>query len=198
MGLKEDAKEVLSEKDYASLMSLNEKARNFETTAEEEAELSKLIDKARNAIARREKTKQLSFLKNGDFTVAEVLSAMKATKKDINKAVSELFKGSASNSDSEVVGIFEIDGEKIEYRNDGRLNPKLSAALKANADREKFFVSGLTDFGRAYLTEGKPITVGQFSGKMGYKGITDTLKRFYKHDFDRAKLMKELGLPTKD
>ena len=185
MGLKEDAKEVLSEKDYASLVSLNEKARNFETTTEEEAELSRLIDKARNAVARREKTKQLSFLKNGDFTIAEVLSTMKATKKAINKAVSELFK----TNTSETIGIYDLDGRKVEYMNGERIDAELAKRFKEGG--VPYFISGLTSSGKSYLTKPKIVSGGPYNGQTKYDGIRYTANRL---GFNKDELMKALEL----
>lgn len=181
----EEAQAILSPDEFAKLKSLAIKASNLETTTDEDDELAELKSKVQKAVFQREKLKSLQFLATGGFSVADVLTAMKADAKEVKKWL----KGKtteATETTSFVVGIFNGKDGKIEIRSNLKFAERSIATEIAKAGAKKF-VESLNEAGKKWLAESHKATVGPYKGKVIHKNISKVATRF---KFEKTALLK--------
>lgn len=185
MSFLDDAKEALKER-FDRLELLNRKVASFESTPDEDKELFDLKAEVIQFVAQRDKQKNLAFLKTGGFSLVDVLTAMSATKEQINKAVSQMFPPAIGMVLGEVKTV--IDGkEKSEAIQMGKaLSREAMASLKGN---EKAFVKCLNAEGKAHLLATHISDAGPFKNKQIFTNLPPILTRF---KLDKEKLVKEL------
>lgn len=187
MAFLDDAKEFLGDK-FDRLQLLAKKSADFESTPDEEKELAELKAGVRSYIAQRDRAKNLAFIKESGFTVAEVLQSMNATKDQINAAIKQLFPAEFGP----VLGTITTHDEekKVDVVEEIRQGKALSrAAMKALKGNEKAFVKCLTPEGKALLMVSHKATVGRAIGQDVYSNMNPVLSRF---KLDKEKLLKEL------
>lgn len=184
MSFIEQAKEVLTTEEVAKLELLARKSADFETTHEEDNELIGLKKKVKEAIAQRDKEKNLAFVK--EYTLIEILQVFKPTQDDLNKAIKTLFPKEKA-AVSEAIATYKVGDKVYEVKNGERPVKELSQEIKKH--KEKGFVKGLTDFGKAFMNEKHKADAGPYAGEVIYDSVNAIATRF---KFDKATLLKEL------
>lgn len=185
MSFIDDAKEALNER-FNRLELLARKSGNFETNSDEDKELFDLKEEVKEYVAQRDRAKNLSFLADGKYSLAEVLTVMKATKEDVNKALKSLFPADVGVSIGTVKTTKDSKEVVEEIRNGKPLSREAMKTLKGN---EKAFVKCLSAEGKELLLKSHKATVGRAIGQLVYPNISPLLTRF---KLDKAKLLKEL------
>jgi len=184
----EEAQAILSADEFAKLKSLAFKASNLETNADEDDELAELKIKVQQAIAQRDRIKNLQFLTTGGFSVADVLTAMKADAKEVKKWLKSNTAETAE-APSFVIGIFNSKDGKIEIRSNLKFAERSNASEIAKAGAKKF-VDSLNEAGKKWLAESHKATVGPYKGKLIHKNISTVATRF---KFDKTALLKAVS-----
>lgn len=184
MSFIEQAKEVLTSEEVAKLELLARKSADFETTHEEDNELIGLKKKVKEAIAQRDKEKNLAFVK--EYTLIEILQVFKPTQDDLNKAIKTLFPKEKA-AVSEAIAKYKIGDKVHEVKNGERPVKALSEEIQKH--KEKGFVKALTDFGKAFMKETHVADAGPYAGETIYDSVNAIATRF---KFNKAALLKEL------
>lgn len=183
MSFLDQAKEVLDEAKVTRLAELAKKSADFDTSSEEDTELFNLKAEVKKAIATRDREKNLSFLKEGGYTIAEILRAMNAQEKDIKKAVAEIYPTAKTVYKPYAGVLANFDGKEYKLSEGNReVNKKVREA------GVKPFVAGLTEEGKNWLMEGIGKKRGEGFTYMNVQAIASRYK------FDKKELMVALGL----
>ena len=205
MAFLDDAKELLTEMEFTKLQLLGKKAADFETTPEEDQELSSLKSLVKQKAAQRDAEKNLEFLKTGQYSTAtilqiiknqpysikEVLLILNPDQKELSKAIKEIWpKGSAQTDVTEPVATYKI-GEKIyQIKMGERLEDReIGQAIKQGGVKK--FVANLTEFGKEWITKSHVSDQGPFSGKTIFPNLNAVALRF---KFEKGDLKKELKI----
>ena len=186
MSFLDQAKEVLNSEEVTRLELLAKKSADFETNAEEDQALMELKKQVKKAIADRDRSKNLAFLNDGAYSLAEVLKAMKVDEKDIKSAVKELFP-----TDTPVFVPF--DGVLATYGTEDFKLVGSARALgaKVRESGEATFVANLTEGGKEWMLKSRKKNKG--TGVIHYN-VNAMASRF---KFDKNKLMDALGINKK-
>lgn len=205
MAFLDDAKELLTEMEFTKLQLLGKKAADFETTQEEDQELTNLKSLVKQKAAQRDAEKNLEFLKTGQYSIATILQILKnqpysikevllilnPDQKELSKAIKEIWpKGTSQNEVTEPIATYKI-GEKIyQIKMGERLDDRdIGAAIKQGGVKK--FVANLTDFGKEWITKSHISDQGPFSGKTIFANLNSVALRF---KFEKADLKKELKI----
>lgn len=204
----EQAKEVLNNEQVTRLELLARKAADFETTTEEDNELFELKKEVKKLIADRDRNKNLAFLKDGAYSVKEVLASMgadhQAVIKDSGLSINDIFKLMAITKKQAMQAVREVytaggnkEGDSVTviatYGSDditmGRNSRELNA--KVLSGKEKTLIANLTDTGRTWIMENYVSDKGPYKGQTIYPNINAVAQKF---KFNKDELKKELGL----
>ncbi|MFZ6755567.1 hypothetical protein ACO0KY_19650 [Undibacterium sp. Dicai25W] len=188
MAFLDDAKSVLSADDYAVLEKLAKKVSEFDTNSDEDKQFLDLKQSVKKALAERDRAKNLAFLKDGGYSIAEILKAMGITREQLNDAKAELFPNKTEIS--ETIATYTINGTQYEFKMGGRMDKVLSDAIKKG--KEKHFIANLTEFGKTWIKEFNIPTQGPYQGQEIYKSINEVVARI--KTFSKDALKKELGI----
>lgn len=181
----DQAKEVLTTEQVRRLEDLAKKAADFESNQEEDTELFNLKKEVKKLVANRDREKNLSFLKEGGYTIAELLKAVGATKDDITKAVKELFPAEAKSNEPLVIATYGTEDFNI----NARVPTALAKTIKTG--KEKTLIKNLTEKGREWILDDREVKKGKYKGTFVYPNINKLNQKF---GFDKETLKKELGL----
>jgi hypothetical protein len=190
----DDAKDVLSADDFAVLEKLAKKVAEFDTNSDEDKQFLDLKQKVKKGLAERDRAKNLAFLKDGGYSVAEILRAMGITRDQFNQAKSELFPNApvATETIAVYANLKDEKGNAVDGNfkmGAGRMPKELSNAIKKG--KEKGLVANLTDFGKAWIAESSVPTQGPYQGQKIYKNLGDVAMRL---KFNKDTLKKELHI----
>ena len=184
MAFIDDAKEFLKSEEFAKLELLARKSADFDTTSEEDNELFALKKSVKEAIAKRDKEKNMSLIK--EYSVEEIIEVFKPTKEAWDKMTKKLFP-KAQAEISEAIAIYKIGDTNHEIKNGQRLLKELSQAVAKG--KEKKFVESLTDFGKKYMALSHKAEAGPYSGSVIYDSVNAIATRL---KLDKSALLKEL------
>jgi len=187
MSFLDQAKEVLDEAKVARLAELAKKSADFDTSSDEDTELFNLKAEVKKAIATRDREKNLTFLKDGGYTIEDILRFMKADEKSIKDALKTLHP-----TDKAVYVPF--DGVLATYGTDDYKLTGSTRALgaKVKAGGEATFVANLTEGGKEWMLKSRKKNKG--TGVIHYN-VNAMASRF---KFDKNKLMDALGINKKE
>jgi hypothetical protein len=194
MAFMDDAKDVLSADEFASLEKLAKKVSEFDTNSDEDKLFFDLKSKVKKSLGERDRAKNLAFLKDGGYSIVEILKAMGITREQFNDTKSELFPNTPKIS--ETIAIYKaLKNESgvatdYEFKMGGRMDKVLSDAIKKG--KEKHFVANLTDFGKTWIAEVNIPTAGPYADKKIYKHVGDVVARI--KSFSKDGLRKELNI----
>ncbi|WP_428147024.1 hypothetical protein [Delftia acidovorans] len=194
MAFMDDAKDVLSADDFSILEKLAKKVAEFDTNSDEDKQFIDLKQAVKKALAERDRAKNLAFLKDGGYSIVEILKAMGITREQFNDAKAELFPNAPvatetianypnlkDDKQQAVDGAFKMGA--------GRMPSELSNAIKKG--KEKGFVANLTEFGKTWIKEFTIPTQGPYKDQKIYKNLNDVAQRL---KFNKDALKKELHL----
>lgn len=192
MAFMDDAKDVLSADDFAVLEKLAKKVAEFDTNSDEDKQFIELKQKVKKNLAERDRAKNLSFLKDGGYSIVEILKAMGITREQFNQAKAELFPNApvATETISEYPNLKDDKGNAVDgafKMGAGRMPSELSNAIKKG--KEKQFVAHLTEFGKKWIVEFNIPTQGPYKDQKIYKNVNDVAMRL---KFNKETLKKEL------
>ena len=190
----DDAKNVLSADDYTLLETLAKKVSEFDTNSDEDKKFFELKQAVKKSLAERDRAKNLSFLKDGGYSIAEILKAMNATREQFNVAKAELFPNTpvVTETIANYIGLVDATGKAIDgafKMGAGRIPKELAIAIKKG--KEKGFVANLSEFGKTWIKDFNVPTQGPYVDQEIYKNI-NTLALRLKLNKDTFK--KELGI----
>ena len=205
MAFIDDAKELLTEIEFAKLQLLGKKSADFETTQEEDQELVELKALVKKKAAQRDAEKNLEFLKTGQYSVAtilqiiknqpfsikEVLQILEVDQKELAKATKEIWPKAATSTDvTETIATYKIGEKTYEIKMGERLEDReIGAAIKQGGVKK--FIANLTEFGKEWITKSHVSDQGPFSGKTIFPNINSVALRF---KFEKNDLKKELKI----
>lgn len=209
MSFIDQAKEVLQPEQVTRLELLAMKSANLESSMEEIDEMKALKQEVVRLIANRDRQKNLSFLKDGQYDINDILDVMgvkhehiiqksgmtlsdifkvlNVTKKQATQAMNEVFKKGGTTDDNGFNGVLAVYGSEDVTM--GRNNREANKLVISGG--EKAFVSNLTDSGREWMTKTRKATAGPYVGQDIYDGINKVAQKF---KFNKETLKKELGL----
>lgn len=183
MAFIDDAKDVLQPEEFSTFETLQRKMITFETNSDEDKQFFDLKTKVKKLLLERDRAKNLGFLKEGGYSIVEVLRAMNVTREDFNKAKSELFP--ATPTTTEAIATYPEGSFSIGTR----ITKELSNAVKKG--KEKAFVANLSEFGKTWIHEFNIPSIGPYKDKKIYKNLGLVVSKL---KLDKANLMKELGI----
>lgn len=163
----EEARAILSPEEMDILTALSVKSAAFETTAEEDKDLAGLKSKVHTAISDRDRLKSLEFLKSKSFSAFDVLKTANFTRQEVLKAVAQLFPSEVS----EAISTYATGA----YKEGERMSKELKKAIDDGGVQG--FVSGLTPFGRTFLSKSKVAAKGANAGKDSYPALAAAARR---------------------
>lgn len=168
-----DAQEALSEEQYAKLKSLQQKSSEFEATPQEEQELMELKNTVRNAIAQRDRVKNLAFLHGKTYSLVDLFKAGGYDKEDWSKAAKELFP--TAKKDAVDIAKYTVNKEEIlvQMYGDGRMTKDLTDAIK-KAGYKGFITNALN---LEWLLKTHTAEAGPYVGSIVYDNLPAVLTR---------------------
>lgn len=168
-----DAQESLTEEQYAKLKSLQQKSSEFEATPQEEHELMELKTIVRNAIAQRDRVKNLAFLNGKTYSLADLFKAGGYSKEDWSTAAKELFP--TVRKDAVEVAVYKVGTEDVSVKmfSEDRITKDLAAAIKKGG--AKGFIANARNL--EWLVKNHEGTVGLSAGKIVYDNLPAVLMR---------------------
>jgi hypothetical protein len=197
MAFMDDAKDVLSADDFAVLEKLAKKVAEFDTNSDEDKQFIDLKQKVKKNLAERDRAKNLAFLKDGGYSIVEILKAMGITREQFNDAKAELFPNAPVATETIAIypNLKDEKGTAVDgsfKMGAGRMPTELSTAIKKG--KEKGFVANLTEFGKTWVKEFTIPTQGPYKDVKVYANLNAIAQRL---KFDKAHLRKELGIADK-
>lgn len=206
----EQAKEVLQQDQMNRLELLARKSADFDSSPEEDTELMELKREVKKLIANRDRDQNLKFIKDGGYSVEDVLGAMgidstyflknmtfanalkafSMDKKVMTKALKDHFD--ALSPKVPMTFPLAIYGQDDVYF-DKRQETKVSKAIKDGG--VKLFVENLSDSGKAWLMENHVAEKGPYGGKTIYANVAKIVQ---KYKFDKKELMIALGIEKEE
>jgi hypothetical protein len=208
----EQAKEVLAQspEKISRLELLARKSADFDTTSEEDSELMDLKKEVKTKVATRDRDQNLRFIKEGGYSVEDVLGAMgvdtnhfikkmtlsevlktfNSSRKEINSAVKKHFDA-LNPKEPMKFPIATYFQEDVFF--DKRMTTAVSKAVKEGG--VKGFVANLTDSGKSWLLENHVPTMGKFKDVTIYPNVSLVATKF---KMDKIELMKELNITKKE
>ena len=204
----DQAKEVLNNEQATRLEMLNLKSHNFDTTSDEDEELMALKKEVKKLVADRDRNKNLSFLKEGAYSIKDVLASMGAdhqavikdsglsiadifklmaiTKKQAMSAIKEVYVTGAKPANDTFPALATIGSEDIVMGRNSRDNNKLVIAMGA-----KGLVENLTDQAKVWIRENYVSAKGPYVGQTIYPNVNKVAQKF---KFQPKDIMIALGL----
>lgn len=182
MAFIDDAKDVLSADDFTTFENLQRKVIAFDTNSDEDKLFLDIKQKVKKALAERDRAKNLAFLKDGGYTIVEILKAMDITREQFNQAKAELFP----NTPVKVENIATYPSGNFSM-GDGRIPKELKQEILKG--KEKAFVSHLTDFGKVWIREFNIPTQGPYKDEKIFKNVNAIVARL---KFNKKVLLDEI------
>lgn len=187
----DQAKEVLTTEQMSRLELLARKSADFDTNSDEDSEFIKLKQEVKRLVATRDRQKNLSFLKDGQYPLKDILEIYKGignTKKQALQAINEVFPKDAGSAEAGFAGVLATYGNE-----DVTLNSRITKVLgKTIADGGvKMLVANLTDAGKEWITQSYVSEKGPYKGQTIFGNINKIATKF---KFNKDALKKELSL----
>ena len=197
MAFMDDAKNVLSAEDYTLLETLAKKVSEFDTNSDEDKKFFELKQAVKKSLAERDRAKNLSFLKDGGYSIVEILRAMSITRDQLNDAKAELFPNApvVTETIANYMGLVDASGTAVDgafKMGTGRIPKELANAIKKG--KEKGFIANLSEFGKTWIKDFNVPTQGPYVDQEIYKNINTLALRL---KLNKDSLKKELGIVSK-
>lgn len=191
----EEAKALLNDEKFTRLELLRIKISNFEATEEEQQEFFSLQNEVKTLIAKRDREKNLSFIKDPSITLEDLLRIKKATEKQLKEYIKKYLRpektkdaviiGKVKFMKSEGNGESQIETEEdINFGGKRMSREAMEAIRKAGA---KGFYTMLNDEGKKWLAVVNIPDRGPYKDKKIYPNISKVALRF---KLDKAELIK--------
>jgi hypothetical protein len=174
MAFIDDATENLTQPEHARMHDLSALVAAFESTPDQDQELSALKAKVYSAVASRERTKQLEFLATKSYRAEDVLRTAGYSRKEILEAIEAIFPKEPASISEPIATYLSATGE-LHYKAGERMTKELKQAIASGG--VKTFAANLTAFGKAHLAITRTVEKGTRAGTTVYPNLLDTCKR---------------------